>query len=252
MDTFFESVSRLNPVSLDEIESLKLLNRIDRKYIIRKEQFYQLSGEIFSDYSVLSINNKIIQPYKTTYYDTPCLQLYLDHHNKRANRIKIRVRTYTSTGEKFLEVKRRVTNGETRKKRMLLADSSLNNETVENFIMMNSNMAIDQLKPSAQTNFDRITLTSEKNKERVTIDFDLKFIINDRSLTLQDYVILEVKRDKDSGNVGIATFLKEKQIYPISISKYCLAVASLNSEVKHNTFKPILRKLKIYNDGNNY
>lgn len=252
MDTFFESVSRLNPVNLDEIDSLKLLNRIDRKYIIRKEQFHLLSGEIFSDYSVLSINNKIIQEYKTTYYDTPYLKLYLDHHNKRANRIKIRVRTYTSTGEQFLEVKRRVNSGETRKKRMALADNSLVDETVESFIMNNSNMVVSQLKPSAQTNFDRITLTSEKNKERVTIDFDLKLILNNRSLSLQDYVIIEVKRDKDTRNVGIATFLKEKQIYPIAISKYCLAVASLNSEIKHNAFKPILRKLKIFNNGNNY
>lgn len=252
MDTFFESISRLTPVSLAEIDSLKLQNRIDRKFIIQKEQFYQLSEEIFADYSVLSINNKIIQEYQTTYYDTPCLQFYLDHHNRRANRIKIRVRTYSSTGEKFLEVKRRVNSGETRKKRMALVDNRLVDETVERFIMSNSKMVLSLLKPSVQTNFDRITLTSEKNKERVTIDFNLKLILKERSLSLLDYVIIEVKREKDTRNVGIATFLKEKQIYPTAISKYCLAVASLNSEIKHNAFKPILIKLKICNDGNNY
>ncbi len=246
------SLRQLKHVSLEDIDNLKLLNRVDRKFILSKEEFFELSKEINSlNYNILSINNQIYQHYDTTYYDTSDLQLYLNHHNRRLNRLKIRIRKYASTGDTFLEIKKRVNRGgETRKKRMPIFNMILG-EQEDQFVLKYSNLPANCLKPVAKTIFERVTLTSEKYKERITVDFDLSLIFDDHSIQLNDLIILEVKREKGSGHAGILAFLKEKRIHPTSISKYCLAVAMLNPNIKHNQFNPLLQKLKPhYNEHN--
>jgi len=248
-----ENLRSLKPVCLDDIDNLRLLNRVDRKYLLNKTEFLRFSEKVvLMDYNVLTINNTILQNSETTYYDTPNLQLYLDHHNKRLNRVKIRIRNYKTTGVSFLEVKRRVNKGgETRKKRMLLKDDLLVGEEEKKFIKKYSRITASQLQPVAKTNFERFTLTSEKCMERVTIDFDLTIFFQEQSYNFKDIIILEVKRAKNSGTAGISDYLKEERIHPVSLSKYCLAVAALNPNIKHNAFKPLLRKLKINYNGNN-
>ena len=252
MNPLEEYLRCLNPVSLAEIDNLKLLNRIDRKYLLDKTEFLQLSERVaLMGYNILTISNSIIQKYETIYYDTSNLQLYLDHHNKRLNRVKIRIRNYHTTGDTFLEIKKRVNKGgETRKKRIAIEGNSLNGDQERSFIQKYSKISASQLQPVAKTNFERVTLTSEEYMERVTIDFNLTITFKEQSYNLQNIIIVEVKRAKNSGNNGISDYLKEKQIHPVTLSKYCLAVAALNPTIKHNAFKPLLRKLNINYHGN--
>ncbi len=241
------SLEQLKQVGLEDINNLKLLNRVDRKFVLTTDEFIELAEQlIILDYNVLAINNQIIQHYDTTYYDTADYQFYLNHHNKRLNRLKVRVRKYASTGDSFLEVKKKVNRGgETRKKRMPMHDTVFG-EQENQFLLKYSRLPAACLMPVAKTVFERITLTSEKYKERLTIDFDLSLIFEDKSVQLSNIIILEVKREKSSGYIGILPFLKEKQLHQIPISKYCLAIALLNPTLKHNQFKPLLQKLKSY------
>ncbi|SDB83229.1 polyphosphate polymerase domain-containing protein [Williamwhitmania taraxaci] len=247
-----EKLHCLNPVRLSEIDNLKLLNRVDKKYLLTETEFVQLSERVAKmGYNVLTINSNILQAYETTYYDTPNLQFYLDHHNKRLNRVKIRIRKYNTTGDIFLEIKKRVNKGgETQKKRMLLEECNIGGDKQNRFITKHSGLLGIQLQPVAKTNFERATLTSEQFMERITIDFNLTVIVQDLSFSFKDLIILEVKRAKDSGNNGISNYLKEKHIHPISFSKYCLAVAMFHPTIKHNAFKPLLQKLKTNFHGN--
>jgi len=241
------NLEQLKHVSLEDIDNLKLLNRVDRKFILSKKEFLELSKEINKlNYNILSINNQVFQHYDTTYYDTADLQLYLNHHNRRQNRLKIRIRKYASTGDTFLEIKKRVNRGgETRKKRLQISTMILG-EREDRFVLKYSKLSANCLKPVAKTIFERVTLTSEKYMERITVDFDLSLKFDDHSIHLNDLIILEVKREKGSGHAGILGYLKEKRIHPTSISKYCLAVAILNPIIKHNQFNSLLQKLKPY------
>ena len=253
MTPFIENLKRLKPIYLEEINTLKLLNRVDRKYLLNKSEYLQFSEEVARlGYRVLTVNNCIVQNYQTTYYDNEKLQFYLDHHNKRLNRVKVRIRTYKTTGDTFLEVKQRVNSGgETRKKRIPLEDNLFLGDRETKFIDKYSKIPANELQPVAQTDFERVTLTSDEWKERVTIDFNLKIIFKEKNIHLQDIVIIEVKKEKNSAFNGISNYLKGKSIRPIPLSKYCLAIAALNPNIKHNQFKPILRKLNIDNDGYN-
>ena len=166
--------------------------------------------------------------------------------------MKVRIRTYKTTGDTFLEVKQRVNSGgETRKKRIPMEANRLIGDREIKFIDKYSKIPAKDLHPVAQTNFERVTLTSEKWQERVTIDFNLKVIFSEKHIHFQDIVIVEVKKEKNSAFNGISCYLKDKLIRPIPLSKYCLAIAALNPSIKHNQFKPILQKLNIGNDGHN-
>ena len=50
-------------------------------------------------------DNCYIQDYRSLYYDTVDRQFFLDHHNERVNRYKVRFREYVNSGLSFLEVK---------------------------------------------------------------------------------------------------------------------------------------------------
>jgi hypothetical protein len=72
--------------------------------------------------------------------------------------------------------------------------------------------------------------------ERLTIDFELKFRLNDNEKSLPTLVIAEVKQDSAARSPFIS-LMQLNSIPSRSLSKYCLGIASLNTEVKSNSFK---------------
>ena len=62
-------------------------------------------------------DGKLIHDYKSLYYDTEDWKFYLDHHNGRVNRNKIRFREYVGSKLTFLEIKLKNNKGKTIKKR---------------------------------------------------------------------------------------------------------------------------------------
>ena len=72
-------------------------------------------------YKVLEVNGERIQTYRSLYFDTEDRKFYIDHHNSRVNRNKIRFREYVSSGLTFLEVKLKNNKGKTIKKRIKVA-----------------------------------------------------------------------------------------------------------------------------------
>ena len=109
----------LPPITLEQMESIKLMNRLDTKYVATKRQLIELLQLVQDKYYVQTIGTTTICPYRTTYFDTDEHTMYMMHHNKRARRTKVRVRTYLSSGDlTFLEVKKKNNHGRTKKKRI--------------------------------------------------------------------------------------------------------------------------------------
>ena len=107
IDTNIQSwLAQLEPISLDEMGSIKLMNRTDTKFVTNKRKLVALLELAQGKYYAQQIGDSRIANYRTVYWDTPEHRFFLEHHNKRAPRQKIRVRTYLDSDLTFLEVKR--------------------------------------------------------------------------------------------------------------------------------------------------
>ncbi|HOQ58533.1 MAG TPA: VTC domain-containing protein, partial [Bacteroidales bacterium] len=64
-------LSRFSPILLEEMGKVKLMNRIDTKYIARVDRLIPLLEEMTTGYYAQEINGKRIARYHTLYMDTP-------------------------------------------------------------------------------------------------------------------------------------------------------------------------------------
>lgn len=100
--------------------------------------------------------------------------------------------------------------------------------------------------PNLWVHYHRLTLVHRQAKERVTFDFKLAFADeNKQAKSYEKIVIIEVKQEKTAQS-PIIDILKNMNLRPGSISKYCLGMLSLYPHIKHNRFKKkYLHLLKI-------
>ena len=90
------------PISLEEMESVKLMNRIDTKYVVPRVVLPELLRLAQPEYYVQQIAGKRTGAYDTVYYDTEDLEMYILHHDRNLVRQKIRVREYVDNDLYFL------------------------------------------------------------------------------------------------------------------------------------------------------
>ena len=113
-------VKSFEPISLAQMESVKLMNRIDTKYAVSRAVLPAILEAAKADYYVQEIDGKRIATYDTMYYDTESLDMYVRHHDRQLVRQKIRIRQYVDSDLTFLEIKRKNNKGRTKKKRITL------------------------------------------------------------------------------------------------------------------------------------
>lgn len=226
------------------MDTVKLMDRTDTKFIFNASDLNKVLSQVTENYKVLEVEGKRQSTYKTLYYDTENLKLYLNHHNGHLNRYKIRHRTYVDSGAGFLEVKFKNNKGRTIKERIKKKITPLEWEKeTGDFLLEKTPYDPGMLKPTLWVNYKRITLVSRQNTERVTIDVDLEFENRNQKQSLANLVIAEVKLDKKSPSVFLSK-MKEMHIREGSISKYCMGIAITNPGVKKNNFKEKLVSIK--------
>ena len=258
MNTTIENIIRsFEPISLAQMESVKLMNRIDTKFAVPMAVLPLILEAAQADYFAQEIDGKRIATYDTMYYDTETLDMYVRHHDRQLVRQKIRVRQYVDSHLTFLEVKRKNNKGRTQKKRIVVPGFDITADTpsvlkhkkredeavtVAGFIDSKSRYEWSQISPHLWTKFHRITLVNKAKTERLTIDMDLKFhnLKTDNRADLTGLVIIELKRDglQPSPILGM---LRELRIKPCGFSKYCIGSALTNPSLKRNNFKERLR-----------
>ena len=107
-----------DPISLKDMDSVALLNRIDTKFVMTSAQLLNALAAVQKDYRVLSVQGQRLNHYRTLYFDTPNFELYNLHVNGRADLYKVRSREYTDTHLSFLEVKHKTPKDRTIKDRI--------------------------------------------------------------------------------------------------------------------------------------
>ncbi len=236
-------VQSLKPITLNEMDSVSLMKRTDTKFVIHQKDLIEILKRVKNEYKVLQINNNRLLEYTSLYFDTPEKKFYKDHHNGKVNRTKIRMRKYVESNSCFLEIKQKDGKGKTTKSRISIADFEPElSKTSTDFINKTTNHNFN-LKPIIWNNFNRITLVNKKAKERLTIDLNLSFKINDAYKTFSNLVIIELKQERFTRTSPIAKILKSRQINPYSLSKYCIGMISIYKELKYNRFKKKIIKI---------
>ncbi len=243
----------MQPITLKEMECIRLMNRVDTKFLIREELLAELLEHIKSDYRAQVVEGEQVCQYRTLYYDTIDTEMYNNHHNEKLNRQKVRARTYVESGISFLEVKRKNNKGRTTKVRIPIPldavdDISRNAEAMD-FLSKNSTIPGTEIIPQLANSFERITLVNNEKTERLTIDAHIHFH-NLRTGIEKDatnLVVVELKQDGQRFSL-FKSLLTDYKVLPKSFSKYALGSAVTNPNLKTNRFKNKLRFINKLTD----
>ena len=126
MASLEESLGKFQPVSLSEMDKVKLMRRTETKYVFDATMLPEVLDGLAGTYRVLEIEGVRRNPYNTVYFDTDNLKFYTEHHNGKLNRQKIRIRTYVNSAISFIEIKTKNNKGRMIKKRVKKEDATSN------------------------------------------------------------------------------------------------------------------------------
>lgn len=246
-----ETAARFQPITLDEMSGIRLMNRTDTKFVASTAQLLKLLEMAEADYLAQEIDGRRLMDYATLYFDTPDYTFYTLHHDGHTHRQKVRVRSYVDSRLSFLEVKTKDNHGRTHKKR-IGADAMANewtdalsaDDTRTDFLQHNVGVQPSLLDAKVENRFLRLTLVNRAKTERLTIDTELTFhnLQTGRSLKLDGLAIVELKRDgrKES---PILEMLRRLHVHPCGFSKYCMGLALTDPTLRQNRFKPRLHNV---------
>lgn len=233
----------LAPITLEEMSCIKLMNRIDKKYIINLKTLPILLDMAKDDYYIQFTDGKRRFLYRSCYYDTDDAYYYTIHQNGHRVRQKIRVREYVYSNLVFLEIKNKNNKGRTSKVRIKVPDVNIyeNPEAVE-YLNANSWFTTEEVKPRLQNSFFRVTLVNKAKTERLTIDMCINFksYKTGNECSNPEMCIIELKRDGNKPSPFLEYFSKLR-IKAKGISKYCYGMMLTESSLKRNRFKGKLR-----------
>lgn len=251
MESLTRKLSTFDPITLEEMSSIKLMNRIDTKFVTTQRQLMQLLDMARADYWAQDIRGERLSKYDTTYFDTGDFAMYRIHQTGHTGRQKIRFRTYVSSDLQFMEVKTKNNHGRTKKKRIKVTDMDLADDVKRAFLAEHLRYDVADLQPAIRNNFERITLVNRAKTERLTIDTNLQFfnLVSGENRHMGPLVIIELKRDGLCYS-PVLEMLRQLHIHPHGFSKYCMGSAMTNSLLPVNRFKPKLRDVeKILANG---
>ena len=244
---------RYDPITLDEMSGVKLLNRTDTKFVTNVPTLMRLLEMASDEYYAQDIDGARIASYYTVYFDTDDCAMYHCHEAGHANRQKLRVRSYVDSDLHFLEVKTKNNRGRTKKKRLTLdhfnpeacAQFNVRGSQYQEFLHTWLRYDPALLSEQLENRFDRITLVNKGKTERLTIDTNLRFhnIVTGSYCFMDGAVIIELKRD---GNVPspILRMLRDLRIKPHGFSKYCIGSAFTNDALHRNLIKPKMHDIE--------
>lgn len=246
-----EVLQDFEPISLEDVGKVKLMDRVDRKYVMAVELLPVLLKQLKDQYFAQEINDNRKASYSTLYYDTPDYHFYHSHINGKLNRTKVRIRRYDDVNIQYLEAKLKSNKGRTSKVRIKSSGfKGINDEGVDFLDEYIDEIDSNNLKPVLTNSFKRMTLVNKGFNERVTIDVDLSFKKYDktRELIAPSLCIVEIKQNR-RGYSPIGLALRDMRVKKRGISKYCLGISMLFDEVKSNRYRVRVRQYeKIINN----
>lgn len=256
MDTLESILRQMEPVSLEAMGAVKLMNRVDSKFPTNMETLLRMAPLWREHFYVQENEGLRIARYRSLYFDTPNAVTYTMHHNRRLRRQKVRQRIYVESNLAFLEIKNKKNTGRTKKKRIPIPMEQWGNlyatpETTD-FIREKVWVTDQPMAPRLENAFQRITLVNKAKTERVTIDFGITFHnhLSDCDADVSDLVIIEVKQDGMLRS-RFKDILRDAHVQQKGLSKYCLGMLLTDEHLKYNRFKQKIRYVNKLT-GKNY
>lgn len=247
------------PISLPQMDTVSLMNRIDTKFIFPRSQLRDLLSRLQHDYRLLEINAQRCLQYQTLYFDTAAMEMYHKHHNGKLNRLKIRQRNYIDSNLNFFEIKNKTNTGRTIKQRIKIAhiNTSLEASHIA-WIRRNTPYQPAVLQAQLWNKFSRLTLVNTDFSERLTIDLHIAWRLATPPTstttantkphwfrTSTDFCVAEVKRNGTIYRSGAIGKFRQHRLRPCRFSKYCIGSALLKPQLKKNLFQTTLRMLGV-------
>jgi hypothetical protein len=239
------------PITLEEMSSIRLMNRMDTKFLFPRTLLPALLEKLSTSYRILEIEQNRALKYSSRYLDTDDMLFFNQHVTGKLARFKVRYRKYESTGATFLEIKKKTNKNRTIKWR--IEDTISNGMLGENaslFIKKHIPFNSFILQPNLDNMFTRISLAHIEAKERITIDFFISYTaIGGESTELPYLAIGEIKSEGYPSKSPFLIAVRQMGIQPTGFSKYCMGNALLKDIPKKNILKQKLLLLnKIENE----
>ncbi len=235
-----KSIFAFESIDLTNIQQASLMDRIDTKFVFHQHNLATILNNIKSDYMCLEIDSQRIIDYETLYYDTKNFDFYLNHHNQRRGRYKIRSRKYVNNDMSFFEIKYKNQKAQTSKTRIITTDTLTQiDQAASNLLRQRTPIDPQTLLPQLWIYYQRMTLVKKDFSERVTLDLFLhtKSFDNQRYYSFSSLVVAEVKQGKFDSHSPFVQMMASHRVQQLSISKYCLSTAALYPNIKQNNFK---------------
>jgi hypothetical protein len=244
------AAAKVEPIGLDQLNELaELQTRVDRKYFVPADVFRRMIDELGGELQVLDIDGRRSFGYESVYFDTPRLDNYRAHLQRRRQRFKARTRTYTDSGLTMFEVKLAGARGETVKERVPhpaehraeLTDAALAHLGGTLLRAYHQDMPAG-MQPTLVTTYRRTTFVARTGAARLTCDVAL--VCRDGSHEVHDTGTHVLVESKSGGHGGSAAdrLLRDLGVRPASVSKYAIGVAALHPEVPSNPWHQTLRR----------
>jgi len=236
-------LAEFEPITLEEMDSVKLMDRTDTKFLFRIEQLPEILERAKEFYKILEVNGNRSSKYETLYFDTENHDLFQRHQCGKMNRYKVRQRKYVESNLYFFEIKFKNNRERTVKERVKRKEFEyVVRGKAEKLLNKISPLKSENLKPVLWVNYTRLTLVNRFSKERLTLDINLEYKKDDKQKLLHKLVIAEVKQEKASPSPFIR-IVRQRGIREGGISKYCFGIIYMNENIRKNNFKPKLIKL---------
>jgi hypothetical protein len=240
------ALQNFEPITLEASQRAALMNRGEAKYLLNIGRLLEMLPALSQHYQVLEIDGNGLMGYLSTYYDTPEFALYLDHHNGRSRRHKVRYREYLQTQTTFLEVKVRSISGATRKDRVVVSAATPEILSSKQEFLTRKSGDARALEPKLEVYCQRLTLVSMSTPERLTFDFNLGYCLPDGTPGPQFHraVIAELKYERGAGRSIFAHIAREHGLRHGGYSKYSVGCGLMYKDIKHNNFKPQIQAIR--------
>lgn len=226
----------------------EVFNRIEKKYILNKEQLQELQ-QLIDEKMDKDTYHEDVYTIASLYLDTDNYDLIRRSLDKPNYKEKVRLRCYGKPKldeNVFLEIKKKYNKcGNKRRIKLKLEDAY---EFIKGNIKPKSQVGKeleytilkDNLKPKIYIAYDRVAYEEKENKNlRITLDFNIRYRTNNLNLEYGDkgeyleknICIMEVKSNK-AIPLWLVKKLSELKLYSQSFSKYGNIYQKLKKEGK--------------------
>ncbi|TWF78458.1 VTC domain-containing protein [Pseudonocardia hierapolitana] len=244
-----EAAAMVAPIGLEELMALaELQTRVDRKYFVPAAIFHRMIAELAPGMQVLEIDGRRTFGYESIYFDTPGLDGYHSHIQRRRQRFKARTRTYTDSGQCMFEVKLEGARGETVKRRVPHPVEHSGELTGAALAHLRTALSDAygwsrplRLHPALATTYRRTTFVSRTGDVRLTCDVALSCLDAHHEVRDTGTHVLVESKSAGGGNAP-DQILRRFGVRPVSVSKYCVGIAALHPELPSNPWHRTLRR----------